>query len=90
MQCYSYFRSCLDQDTAKVPKLQSSSQAATCYYESIHLKVEAVQLSALPKDTTNELANLSSLYLFNAKRQAGKLCRPKSNAIIILLLLFSY
>jgi len=33
-------------------------------------------LSALPKDTTNELAGLSSHYPFNAKRQAGKLLVP--------------
>jgi len=37
----------------------SLSQAATCYYQSIHSKVEAIPLSALPKDTTSELAGLS-------------------------------
>jgi len=31
-------------------------QAATCYYQSNHSKVEAISLSALPKDTTSELA----------------------------------
>jgi len=31
----------------------SSSHAATCYYQSNHSKVEAIQLSALPKDTTS-------------------------------------
>jgi len=38
---------------------QSSSQAASCYYQSNHLKVEAIPLSAFPKDTTSELAGLS-------------------------------
>jgi len=37
---------------------RSSSQAATCYYQSNHSKVEAISLSALPKDTTSELAGL--------------------------------
>jgi len=39
------------------------------------LKVEAIPLSALPKDTTSELAGLSPHYktLLNAERQAGKL-----------------
>jgi len=36
------------------------SQAATCYYQSNHAKVEAISLSVLPKDTTSELADLSS------------------------------
>jgi len=36
-------------------------------------KAEAFHLSALPKDTTSKLADLSSLYLFNAERQARKL-----------------
>jgi len=38
---------------------QSSSQAATWYYQSNHSKVEAIPLSALPKNTTRELAGLS-------------------------------
>jgi len=37
-----------------------------------HSKVEAIPLSALPKSTTSELAGLSSLYPFNAERQARK------------------
>jgi len=50
----------LDQETTK----RSSSQAATCYYHSNHSKVEAILFSALPKDTTSELAGLySSHYL---------------------------
>jgi len=36
----------------------SCRQAATCYYQSNHSKVEAISLSALPKDTTSELAGL--------------------------------
>jgi len=38
---------------------RSSSQAATCYYQSSHSKVEAISLNALPKDTTSKLAGLS-------------------------------
>jgi len=55
----------------KVPRLgdsegafRSSNQAATCYYQSNHSKVEAIPLSALPKDTTSELAGLFSHYPF--------------------------
>jgi len=38
------------------------SQAATCYYQSNHSLVEAITLSALPKNTTSKLAGLSSHY----------------------------
>jgi len=41
-----------------------SSQAATCYYQSNHSKVEAILLSALLKGTTGELAGLSPHYPF--------------------------
>jgi len=44
--------------------LPSSSQAATCYFQSNHSKVEAIPLSALPTDTTSEVAGLSSHYPF--------------------------
>jgi len=37
-------------------------QPCTCYYQSIHSKVEAIPLSALPKDKTSELAGLFSHY----------------------------
>jgi len=60
----------LDQETAKGP-FRSSGQAATCYYQSNHSKVEAIPLSALPKDTTSR--PISTLTLLNAERQAGKL-----------------
>jgi len=51
----------------------SSSQAATCYYQSNHLNVEAIPLSTLPKNKTSELTGLLfTLFLFYAKRQAGK------------------
>jgi len=40
--------------------LLSLSQAATCCYQSNRSKIEAIPLSALPKDTTSELAGLSS------------------------------
>jgi len=49
----------LDQETAKGP-YRSSSQAATCYYQSNHSKVEAIPLDAFSKVTTRELAGLSS------------------------------
>jgi len=39
------------QETAKW-RFQSSNQASTCYYQSNYWKVEAILLSALPKDTT--------------------------------------
>jgi len=59
-----YLPSCLSQETAKGP-LRSSSQAAICYYQSNHSKVEEIPLSALPKDTTiSELAGLSPHYPF--------------------------
>jgi len=50
----------LDQETTK-SRFRSSSQAATCSYQSNHLKVslEVIPLSALPKDTTSGLAGLS-------------------------------
>jgi len=35
------------------------NQAATSYYQSNHSKVESIPLSALPKETTSELAGLS-------------------------------
>jgi len=37
----AYLPSCLGQETTKRP-LQSLSQAATCYYQSNHSKVEAI------------------------------------------------
>jgi len=48
----------LYKETAKWP-FRFSSQAATCYYryQSNHSKVEAIPLSALPKDTTSELSS---------------------------------
>jgi len=52
-----YLSMYLDQKTAKGP-FRSSSQAATCYYQSKHSK-QAIPLSALPKDTTSEFADLS-------------------------------
>jgi len=51
----------------KVPRpgdIRSSSQAAICYYQFNHSKVETMLLSTLPMDTTSELAGLSSYYPF--------------------------
>jgi len=53
-----YLSRYLDQETPKWP-FWSSSQAATCYYQSHHSKVAAILLSALPKDTASKLAGLS-------------------------------
>jgi len=64
-----FFKVYLDQETVKWP-FRSWSQAATCYYQSNHLKLEAIPLSALPKDTTSELADLlSSHYPWGRSRQ---------------------
>jgi len=57
----SYLSSYLGQDTAK-EHVWSSSQAATCYYQSNDSKLEAIRLSVLLKDTTSELTGLSSQY----------------------------
>jgi len=64
----------LNQETAKRP-LWFSSEAVTCYFQSNHAKVETIPLSALPKDTTSELAQLTfTLFIFfYAERQAEKL-----------------
>jgi len=51
----------LDQEIAKGP-IRFSSHAAIYYYQSNLSYVEAIPLSALPKDTTSELAGLSSHY----------------------------
>jgi len=59
------------KETTKWP-LQSSNQAATCYYQSSHPKVEAIPVSSLTKSTKSELARLSSHYhflMFHAERQ---------------------
>jgi len=49
------------------------SQAATCFYLSNYSKVEAIPVSALPKDTTSELAGMISTTSFNVELQVGKL-----------------
>jgi len=53
-----YLSEYLDLETVNWP-FRSSSQAATCYYQSNHSKVEAIPLSALHNDTASELAGLS-------------------------------
>jgi len=48
----------------------ASSQAAICYYQSNHSKIEAIPLCTLPKGTTSEFAGLSShypLFMLNIK-----------------------
>jgi len=52
-----YLSRYFEQGTANGP-FRSSSQTATCYYQFKHSKVEAIPLSALPKNTTSELAGL--------------------------------
>jgi len=54
-----YLPGCLGQETAKWP-LQSSSQAATCYYQSNHSKGEAILIVSCPR--TSEVDGLSSHY----------------------------
>jgi len=53
-----YLSKYLDHEATK-ESFGSSSQAVTCYYQSNHSKVEAIPISALPKDTTRALAGLS-------------------------------
>jgi len=63
----------LDREIAKGP-FQFSSQAATCYCQSNHLKVEAIRLVPWPRTQQANLpAYISTLTLLNAERQAGKL-----------------
>jgi len=45
----------------------------TYQFNHSNVEVEAILLSALPKDTTSELVGLFSHYPFNAECQAGKL-----------------
>jgi len=40
-------------------RLPIDSSNPACYYQSNHSKIEAIPFSALPKDTTSELAGLS-------------------------------
>jgi len=56
-----YLLKYLNQETAKRP-FQFSSEAVIGYYHSNDTKLEAIPLSALPKDTTSELAGLHSHY----------------------------
>jgi len=55
----------LDQETA--------SQAVTCYYQSNHSKVEAIPLSALPKDTN-----------FTCAQGHKKPCQKSGKTLLIL------
>jgi len=58
----------------KIPFRYSSQAAATCYYQSNHSKVEAIPLSALPKNTTKaKLPAYLHTNPLNAEHQAGKL-----------------
>jgi len=59
-----YLSRYLNQETAK-DLFGLKNQAATCnYHQSNHSKIEAIPLSALPKDITSKLAGLSSHHLF--------------------------
>jgi len=58
------FCSFISQVASTRRQRSSSSQAATCYYQSNHSKIEAISLIALPNDKTSELTNLSLHYLF--------------------------
>jgi len=48
--------------------------SVTCYYQSNYSKVEAIPLSALPKDTTSELTVLSPHYPFFMLNVKQKSC----------------
>jgi len=52
---------------------RTSNQADTCHYQSNHLKVEAIPLSAPIKGTISKLIDLSLHHFLNAERQAEKL-----------------
>jgi len=54
-----YWSRYLDEETVKGSSW-SSSQAATCYYQSSDAKVEAIVLIALFKNATSELTSLFS------------------------------
>jgi len=56
--------------------LRSSSQAATCYYQSNHSKVEVIPSSALPKDTTSESPSLY-FYFYNGILSQPLVKNPK-------------
>jgi len=54
--------------------LQSSIQTATCYYQYNYSKAEAIPLSVLHKDTTSELADLSSHFPFLILNVKQRIC----------------
>jgi len=62
----------LGQEKAKGP-FRSSGQAATCYYQSNHLKVETIPLSPCRRTQQANFRPISTIILLNAERQAGKL-----------------
>jgi len=51
-----------------------SSQAAICYFQSNHSKVEAIPLSALTKDKKSELAGLSLYQPFKLPMHVNSGC----------------
>jgi len=65
----------LDQDSAKGP-FRSSRQAATCYYQFNHTKVEAIPLCALQKAQQMNFAGLFSILslMLNVKREGVNNC----------------
>jgi len=77
-----YLSKYLNQETAK-KSFRSSSEAVTCYYQSNHAKVEAILLSALPKDTTSKLADLylhkiHFLCLTSSRKAVNQWCWQKN------------
>jgi len=70
--------------------LQSSIQAAILYYQSNHSKVEAIPLSALPKDTTSELADafIDASKAFDCINHALLFNKLKHQSVAYLLALF--
>jgi len=66
--------------------LQHSSQAATCYYQFNHSKVEAIPLSALPKNTTNKFARFFLFVLTRCCRLC--VCHTTPTQKLFCLLVF--
>jgi len=68
-------------------KVTFSVFESSCHplFQFNHSKAEAIPLRALPKDTTSELASLSSHYSFNAERQVGKLLIPTFLNLLVRL-----
>jgi len=68
---YSFICQCTSTMRQQSDLFGLKSQAAICYYQSYHSKVEAIPLSALPKDTTSELAGSGAGTIFEQGAKPG-------------------